>query len=221
MYNQEKFINILKKIKNGYSLNEFARKTEVDVAYLWRIMNNKKTNPPTPKVLKRIAESSGGITTYDELMEVCGYIDLTNIYMKPLEKNVNCIPLLYKLDALNPELYTENNIIDYIPFYTDDKNLDNYFAYQINDDSLLPIVGKNDIVIIHKQHNFEYNHFFLITLDDNLILIRKITNDINNIKLQAVNPYYPNITLIDKDIKNRNFNVLGKVIKAENTSAFK
>lgn len=221
MYNQNKFIEILKKCQSNTSLNEFARLSGVDAGYLSRIINKKKINPPSPKILEKISKASRGITSYEELMEVCGYVNLKDIYMQPIEKNINCIPLLYKLDTSQPDFLNENYIIDYIPFYTKDKNIDNYFAYEINDDSLLPILGQEDIIILSKQNTFEDMHIFLISLDSNLILIRKIVKKDSGIQLQSINPYYPVINLTEEEMKSRNFMVLGKVIKAEITSVFK
>lgn len=82
MYNQETLINILKKIQGERSLNKFAEDINVDSAYLSRIFNYKRTNPPTPDILKKMADNSRGLTTYMELMIICGYITHENIEEK-------------------------------------------------------------------------------------------------------------------------------------------
>lgn len=73
MYNRDKFINILKRCQGTSSLNEYARNSNIDVGYLCRIINKKKANPPSPKILRKIADTSKGLTTYNELMQICGY----------------------------------------------------------------------------------------------------------------------------------------------------
>lgn len=75
MYNQDKLIDIIKASQGHLSLNEFARISDIDSAYLSRILNKKRTNPPSPKVLKKLADASHGVTTYEELMTICGHID--------------------------------------------------------------------------------------------------------------------------------------------------
>ena len=75
MFNKEIFSEILKKIYNTYNnQRDFADSTEVNRAYLSRYMNQRLENPPTPKILAKIAKASNGITTYEELMAICGHI---------------------------------------------------------------------------------------------------------------------------------------------------
>lgn len=35
----------------------------------------KLDNPPTPKILKKLANASKGLTTYQKLMQICGYLE--------------------------------------------------------------------------------------------------------------------------------------------------
>lgn len=75
MFNKEKFSEIIKKINDSYPTQyEFAEKSEVNRTYLSKYINMKLNNPPTSKILEKIAKASNGITTYNELMQVCGYM---------------------------------------------------------------------------------------------------------------------------------------------------
>lgn len=102
-------------------------------------------------------------------------------------------------------------------------DLENCFALQIqNDNSMAPLLDITDIAIIHMQSNYDNGQTCLISLDDSLVLIRKILVLSNNtIELHAMNPYCPVIVLSNEEIIKRNFNVIGKVIRAENNTAFK
>ena len=86
-------------------------------------------------------------------------------------------------------------------------------ALTINDSSMLPLLGIGDIAIISTDFNFESGQTCLI-LTNNIYMIRKITKIEDIFELQAMNPYYP----IEK---TKELKFLGKVIKAENKSAFK
>ena len=78
MFDIKIFSNILQKITNTYSsISEFADKSEVNRTYLSKYINMKLDNPPTPKILEKISISSNGITTYEELMQICGYYEET------------------------------------------------------------------------------------------------------------------------------------------------
>ena len=222
MFDKIKFANILKKINDTYDNQvSFAKVSDVNRTYLSQYINMKLDNPPSPKVLKGIAYASNGIVSYSELMKICGYIDLIDIYMQPIDKNINCIPLLYSFDFSNDNPYNENFIIDYIPFDIDTEEIDNYFAFQTNDDTMLPLFGVGDIAIIKKETTYESGYTYLFSIDDNDVMIRKIIDFNDYIELQTAFPYSPSIKLTKEEMKSRNFKVLGRVIKAENESAFK
>lgn len=80
MFDNNLFSKILQKISNTYSsISEFAEKSEVNRTYLSKYINMKLENPPTPKILERIANASHGIIDYQELMQICGYNKFTEI----------------------------------------------------------------------------------------------------------------------------------------------
>ena len=120
MYDQDKLINIIKEAQGTYSLNEFSRISEVDSAYLSRILNKKRTNPPSPRILEKIANASHGTTTYEELMQICGYSEeslettVYNIYqrLKQLSKKFH--------NKQHKDIYEVESSIENFHKYTDD-----------------------------------------------------------------------------------------------------
>ncbi len=89
----------------------------------------------------------------------------------------------------------------------------NSFGLIANDDSMAPLLSTGDIAIIERNSNFISGSTYLI-LNHNIAIIRKVTAIDIGFELQALNPYYP----LEKvsDIK-----IIGKVIRSENSSAFK
>ena len=96
-----------------------------------------------------------------------------------------------------------------------------YFGYRSSDDSMLPLLGTGDIAIVEKINTFKSGQTCLISLDNNSIIIRKIIDFKEYIELHTAFPYGQPVKLTKEDIKIRNFIILGKIIKAENESAFK
>lgn len=122
MFQKEKFSNILKKILNSYnSIQDFANHANMDRGYLSRNINNKLDNPPTPEILKKIANSSKGVTSYIELMYICGYITKENIL--ELEK------LLIKLKELNNIKNTNNMLLENMKSNLTDKEKETAILY--------------------------------------------------------------------------------------------
>lgn len=102
MFDKNKFALVLKNINDTYdSQRDFAHKSEINRTYLSQYMNMKIDKPPLPKILEKIAEASKGITTYNELMTLCGYREET------IESVVYDI---YKnLTRLSKKMYRKNN----------------------------------------------------------------------------------------------------------------
>lgn len=108
--------------------------------------------------------------------------------------------------------FSENTILN--------KNKE-YFAFKSQDDSMLPLLGNGDIAILEKTDTYENGNTCLISLDNESILIRKIIEFNDYIELHTAFPYSQPIKITNEEKEKRNFKILGKVIKAENQSAFK
>lgn len=98
MFNKEKFSNILNRINSTYNtMTDFAKKASFDRTYISKYINMKLDNPPTPKILQKLADASNGITSYTELMLICDYLhddfdelmgDSTTVYNNPYTTNL-------------------------------------------------------------------------------------------------------------------------------------
>lgn len=76
MFDKIKFAKIIKEISNTYdNQRDFSKKSEINRTYLSQYMNMKLDEPPKPKLLKKLANASNGLTNYNELMNICGYSD--------------------------------------------------------------------------------------------------------------------------------------------------
>ncbi len=101
MFEKEKFSIILKKIADQYgNISLLANNIEkCSRSYLSKYINMRFPSPPTPKVLEKLAEASNGVTTYDELMQICGYLDsntssreiIAHNICKDYEKEINSL----------------------------------------------------------------------------------------------------------------------------------
>lgn len=140
MFEKKKFKQILSKIFNRYdSITEFANISGVSRTYLSQYSNLALDKAPTPKVLEKIASNSKGVTTYEELMNVCGYItSLEDMYKKIVDDNIESLNKLnlseYDLDMLkhilekSDEQYksVESKLLDFVKEYNKDKSEEIY-----------------------------------------------------------------------------------------------
>ena len=112
MFNKNKFAHILKNINETYnSQRDFAKKSGINRTYLSQYMNMKLNEPPMPKILKKLAESSNGITTYEELMEICGYTN--NMFKNKILMLEKYKKEIESLKLTNSEMEDFKNIVLY------------------------------------------------------------------------------------------------------------
>ncbi len=102
----------------------------------------------------------------------------------------------------------------------------NYFEFICEDDSMFPLLDIGDIALIYRQNEIDKISYsnkgtYLIKLN-NKNTIRKIilSEDKTHYTLVAMNNYCKTID-IPKDLLYKQIQILGKVVKAENQSAFK
>lgn len=97
---------------------------------------------------------------------------------------------------------------------------DDIFQYSAIDSAMLPLLDVGDIAYIYKKDSFENGETILFTLDQSEY-IRKILVSNKQVEFHAMNPYYPVLKFSEEELMQKNFKVIGKVIKVENKSAFK
>ena len=219
MFYKDKFSNILKQIKETYnSQEEFARYSGVGRTYISQYMNGNLDTPPKPKILEKIANSSKGITTYDELMQICGYTNymVDSFFDGAIHQNNNKIPIVYDI-AFNKEknifvVDTDSRCITANFIMEDQKE---YFAFKVKDNSMLPLLDIGDLAIIEKTDKYENGQTCLISLENKNILIRKIVDFKDYIELHTALSFSQPIKLTKEEMIEKHFTILGKVIKAE------
>lgn len=102
----------------------------------------------------------------------------------------------------------------------EERNINNIFQYSVIDSAMLPLLDIGDIAFIYKKDSFENGETILFNLEEKEY-IRKVIMADNIIEFHAMNPYYPILKYSKDELKEKKFTIIGKVIKAENKSAFK
>lgn len=99
-------------------------------------------------------------------------------------------------------------------------NNDSILLFVANDSSMSPLLDIGDVAKVEKGNTFNNGETILFTLEQQKY-VRKAEKYIDHIDFRAMNPYYPLMRLTNKDLEEKNFKCIGKVISVENTSAFK
>lgn len=100
-FDKETFSNILSEIYRQYqNQREFARNSNINRTYISKYINKKIDMPPSPKILRRLSKASKGITTYQEIMQVCGYLNNNEMIIDNRDKS-NLEQILVLANGLN------------------------------------------------------------------------------------------------------------------------
>lgn len=123
------------------------------------------------------------------------------------------IPILGKVKA-GYDYLAQENIIEYIYFNIDGSDKENYYALYVTGDSMEPLFDDGDIVIVHKQDDFNNGENCVVLINGNEATIKKVYKGTTGIKLQAVNPYYPPRIFTEEEIKDLPVKIIGVVEKS-------
>ena len=142
----------------------------------------------------------------DDIFKKIGAIPLSDI------ETVK-IPILGKVKA-GYDYLAQENIIDYIAFKIDGSDKENYYALYVIGDSMEPLFDDGDIVIVHKQDDFNNGDNCVILINGDEATIKKVYKGTTGIELKAVNPYYPPRIFTEEEIRDLPVKVIGVVEKS-------
>ena len=220
MSNEElgKYLEISRKQK-GLSTYDVNNLTKISQSYISLIEKGKRK--PSAVILKTLAPVYG--LDYMDLYEKAGYIDLIEDEKKDIFKKIGAIPLseieTTKIPVLGKvkagyNYLAQENIIEYIYFNIDGSDKENYYALYVTGDSMEPLFDDGDIVIVHKQDDFDNGENCVVLINGDEATVKKVYKGTTGIKLQAVNPYYPPRIFTEEEIKDLPVKIIGVVEKS-------
>ena len=203
----------------GLSLRQVNKISDISYSHLNMIENGKRN--VTPALLKNLAKLYG--LDYIDLYEKAGYIDLIEDEKKDMLKKIGAIPLseieTTKIPVLGKvkagyNYLAQENIIEYIYFNIDGSDKENYYSLYVTGDSMEPLFDDGDIVIVHKQDDFNNGENCVVLINGDEATVKKVYKGTTGIKLQAVNPYYPPRIFTEEEIKDLPVKIIGVVEKS-------
>lgn len=213
MFNKNEFANLIKKIKETYNTQEeFAKKSGVGRTYLSQYMNMKLEYPPKPKILEKLAASSNGITSYPDLMTICGYQE--NNYIKNKNDILFNIPILNKI-VVNKPILANEYLEGYFPIDPTIYNIttpDEYFYIKVSDESINLKVHNGDYALIHKQDYAENGDIIVAIVNNNSEATLKRYNSLSDglVILEPISTIP--MESIEVNLKESEFKIIGKAI---------
>lgn len=91
-FQKEEFAEILQIMSSNYgSINKMAKKTGVTASYISKLIRLQYNSPPSPEILQKLSDNSISLTSYDNLMYICGYSNNTKQNINNNSINFNFI----------------------------------------------------------------------------------------------------------------------------------
>lgn len=122
------------------------------------------------------------------------------------------IPVLGKVAAGIP-IEAVEDILDYEEISADMAAKGDYFALQIQGNSMEPRICPNDVVIVRCQPDVENGEIAVVLVNGENATCKKIVKQPNGISLVSLNPAYPPMFYTNEEITSLPVTILGKMVE--------
>lgn len=130
----------------------------------------------------------------------------------PIQKKGVKIPVLGRVAAGVP-IEAVEDIIDYEEITEDMASTGEFFALQINGDSMEPKFSKGDVVIVRKQSDADTGDIVIVTVNGCDATCKRLKKYNDSIMLISTNPNYEPMVYDREEIKNTPITIIGKVVE--------
>lgn len=122
------------------------------------------------------------------------------------------IPVLGRVAAGIP-IEAVEDILDYEEISADMASKGDYFALQIQGNSMEPRICQNDVVIVRCQPSVESGEIAVVLVNGENATCKKIIKQPNGISLVSLNPAYPPMFYTNEEITSLPVTILGKMVE--------
>ena len=188
--------NYLQSIRKAQHLSLRKVNELSGISYSYLNMIEHGTRKVTPELLQKLARLYQ--MDYLELYQKAGYLE-----EKP---HKNGIPYYAGMQ----DYMQHSTPMEILPL-EDFSLFKSYFAISMMDDSMLPSIWKEDIIILEENTDFVSGDILLLYISPQNYLIRKVKKTENGIMLQAFSEQYEPAFYTNEDFSSQKVKVLGIV----------
>lgn len=202
-------MNRIKKLREefGYTQQDLANKLNGSKSVIGLYENEMRK--PSLEILVKLSEIFDCSIDY-----ILCKTDIKNAVI-----NVARIPILGTVKA-GYDWLAEENVVDYVTLKENIPNIKEYYALKITGDSMLPLLSKGDLVIVHDQDDVESGQTAVILINGEEATVKKVVKTNEGIELHSMNPYYPVKKFTYEDMKSIPVKIIGRVKEAKIKGAF-
>jgi SOS-response transcriptional repressor LexA len=198
-FDKKKFSLLLAKAKGDRSINGYGNMAKVDPGYISRLLREKVETPPSPGVIRKLAEHALPGVNYEELMTAAGHLQepvgAEGIYnmKKALEQKVAEAlqkPLAEFLPVKNIPLINAHasDHADVIEYINVPRELEADFALAVKDDAMVDVgIYPGDVAVCRKAAQARPGEMIVVRLKEGNPGIRYLLGKAGDFTLIAAN----------------------------------
>ena len=209
--------DIIKRYRNDHalSMDAFSERSGISKAYISLLEKNRH-----PKTGKEISPSIQCIRQAAQGMNM-GFDDLFALLDGKVEVNTpqqsqaipaRKIPVLGRVAAGIP-INAITEIIDTEEISEDMTKTGDFFALQIQGDSMEPKISNGDVVIVRQQDDAETGDTVIALINGDDAVCKRLRKYKEGLELISTNPSYAPLYFDEETIKNKPVKIIGKVVE--------
>ena len=148
------------------------------------------------------------------IIKLASFFNVSTNYLLGIETATKrLLPILGTVKA-GYNYLAEENVIDYIDPSMNITDPENYFGLVVKGDSMAPLFGEGDYLIVRKMDGeFNSNDIGIVLINGEEATIKKVIKTETGIELHAFNPYYPTKKFTYEEMQKLPVKVIGVVIR--------
>ena len=208
----QEYIDSKMKERGIESYRKLSYLSDVSNSEISRILSKERQHP-NPKILEKLSAALGA--SYEEMLDIVGYLSKNRIDTMNLPENMNPIdnmvllPVLGVIRAGEP-LYAQENVVGYEPVNPDFLRSGEYFFLKVVGDSMKNCgISNGSFVLVRKQETVENGEVGIVMVDEENATVKRVYVNGDYVILQSDNPAFP-----PKTFPIEGVSVIGKVVRA-------
>lgn len=151
----------------------------------------------------------------EDTIKIANFFNVSVDYLLGLDikNDKRLLPVLGTVKA-GYNYLAEENVVDYIDPSMNITDPENYFGLVVKGDSMAPLFGEGDYLIVRKMDGeFNNNDIGIVLINGEEATIKKVVKTEIGIELHAFNPYYPVKKFTYEEMQKLPVKVIGVVVR--------
>lgn len=209
--------DIIKRYRNDHtlSMDAFSERSGISKAYISLLEKNRhpKTGKEISPSIQCIRQAAQGMNMdFDDLFALLDGKVEVNTPQQSQAVQARKIPVLGRVAAGIP-INAITEIIDTEEISEDMAKTGDFFALQIQGDSMEPKISNGDVVIVRQQDDAETGDTVIALINGDDAVCKRLRKYKEGLELISTNPSYAPLYFDEETIKNKPVKIIGKVVE--------